>query len=344
MNVDLAPFPSYLAKRAEVDAAWSRCEQHFASLESPLRELAERFFLAVSRGASSHRSYFSNPLAPPLLYMPLWLRDGLAKRGRPVPSDDAMIELLAGTMQGYFYIRIQDDVLDDSKRADAELLLLGNACLSFMISAYTEALGGGVAPFWQAFGRAFADFSRLTLVEQRAVVDDAPYPTESFVAHADKVAFARVPLLAVALLADAPELEANIRALVHHLGVAYGLTNDALGWPRDVDAGHRTYMLAEAGIEHAELLTLARAEPGAEREARAEALVERIRGSLYEGGILRRTLATATTFHHRAEGEAQALGMEGFGAFTQERIAWIEAFEREISLLTLRRVMSRSSG
>ena len=102
-------------------------------------------------------------------------------------------------------------------------------------------------------------------------------------------------------------------------------------------------MLSEAGVERSALLSLARLEPDPARETRREALVERIRQSLYEGGTLRSTLATATTFHHRAADEARALGMEGFGAFTDERIAWIEALERAISLFTLRRVMSRAS-
>ncbi len=251
-------FPSYLAKQAEIDAAWELCERRFDALPSPLDALATRFLRSITQGTPSHRGYFSGPLAPPLLYMPLWLSDRLDAEGAfPPHARASIVPILAGTMQGYFYVRIQDDLLDEPSRADPEMLLFGNACFAGMVLAFTDALGPRAPAFFQAFDRAFAAFSRLTLAEQRAVRGADPYPEALFEEHADKVAFARVPLLAVAALAGAAHLEDSIRTLVSRLGIAYGLANDALGWPRDLRAGHRTHMLALAGLERADLDHLA---------------------------------------------------------------------------------------
>ncbi|MDI1447682.1 hypothetical protein [Polyangium sp. 6x1] len=339
MNVSDSPFPSYEARRADIDAAWAIVEAHLAALPDPLDALAARFLASVSAGEARHRAYFQNPLAPPLLYMPLWLRDGLVGAGRaPAALDEALPRILAGTMLGYFYVRIQDDVLDDPERADRELLLLGNACFTGMIALLREALADHRG-FWGAFDRAFVAFSRLTALEQRVVRSDEPYPELLFEEHCDKVAFARVPLLAVAALADRIDAEPAICALVHRLGVAYGLANDVLGWPRDLLAGHRTYLLAAAGLDHASLARVDAEAAGPSRNAARERLTEALRGDLYEGGRLRRTLQAAVTWHARAAEAARVLPLPAFEAFTAERIAWIEALDRQIVVMSLRRAL-----
>jgi len=337
-------FPSYLAKQAEIDAAWELCERRLGALPSPLDALAARFLRSVAEGTTSHRGYFSGPLAPPLLYLPLWLARRLSTEGAlTAHAEAAVTPLLAGTMQGYFYVRIQDDLLDDPARADPELLLLGNACFAGMVLAYTEALGPRAAAFFQAFDRAFSAFSRLTLAEQRVVRGDGPYPEALFEEHAGKVAFARVPLLAVAALADALHLEPSITALVDHLGVAYGLANDALGWPRDLRAGHRTHLLALAGLERADLDALAKLTDEQTRAEAHEALAERLRVSLYEGMLLHRTIERAIAAQHQAAASAQALGLPGFDGYTTDRLAWLGALDREILAMSIKRALGARS-
>ncbi|MRG91697.1 hypothetical protein [Polyangium spumosum] len=339
-----AAFPSYLAKQAMIDAAWDLCERRFEALPAPLDEIGARFLRSVGEGTPSHRAYFSGPLAPPLLYMPLWLADRLTAEGAlPARAQASIAPILAGTMQGYFYVRIQDDLLDDPARADHELLLLGNACVAGMVLAYTEALGPRAPAFFQAFDRAFLAFSRLTLAEQRVVRSDDPYPEALFEEHAGKVAFARAPLLAVAALADALHLEPSITTLIDHLGVAYGLANDVLGWPRDLRAGHRTYLLATAGLTRADLDRIAALSDEHARAEAHEALAERLRGTLYEGMLLRRTLERAIAEQGRAAESARALGLPGFEAYTADRLAWLGALDREILAMSLKRALGGRS-
>jgi hypothetical protein len=339
VKVSLDPCPSYLAKEAEINAAWAIVERRMAALPPPLDELGARFLRSVGGSSSGHRGYFSSPLAPPLLYMPLWLCDGLRARGAlPAEAEAAIPMILAGTMHGYFYVRIQDDALDEPGRESPEMLLLGNASIAAMFDAYRQALGAH-GPFWEAFDRAFVEFSRLTLAEGRAVRSDAPYPATLFDEHADKVAFARVPLLAVAALAGKMELERSIRELVHLLGTAYGHANDVLGWARDLKAGQRTRLLAEAGLVHADVEAVLREPEGASREAAHEALAERMRKALYEGMLLHRTLGEAIAAQRRAAQLGATIGLAGFAAFTNERVAWLEALDQQVLALSLRRAL-----
>lgn len=336
-------FPSYHAKRAEIDAAWDECEQRFGSLPPPLRGLATQFLQSIALASGSHRNYFSDPLAPPLLYMPIWLFDSLVEQRQLSPADhSALIKILAGTIQGYLHIRTQDDVLDEPARADANLLLFGNACSSGMVAAYVEALGTHSSQFWTEYDRAVVDFSCLTLAEQHAVKQDNFYEVERFDEHADKVAFARIPLLAVAALASRFDMRPSICSLVHELGIAYGLVNDVVGWTRDLRAGHRTHLLATAGLTHAELRHLHQIPDDTARTAAGETLAERLRENLYQGRLLHESLGRALHHHERARDTARALGLFGFEQFHIDRTAWLSALD-EIGALTLARVLRQSS-
>jgi hypothetical protein len=339
-------FLSYRAKQPEIDQAWERCEQRFHSLPDPLRDLATQFLHAITDVSGTHRSYFSSPVAPPLLYMPLWLVDGLNRDRSPDKqlTSLSVIPILTATMQGYIGIRMQDDVLDEPHRSNPNLLLLGNTCFSYMVAELAAAVAGHDAAFWPAFDRAILDFSHQTNAEQSAVLQDNLYDFKQFEAHANKVAFACIPLFAVAALADRFDLEADLKTLVHQLGIAYGIANDVLGWPRDVRSGHRTWLLASASFSRNEWERLQTIPEGSDRDLATSHLVENLRTKLYEGGCLRHAIAQAKHFHLEAAQTAQKAGLTGFDDFTRERIAWLETLDRQTALMTLKRALQRANS
>lgn len=339
-------FPSYKAKQAIIDVAWEHCELRLQSLPLPLRELSAQFLDTIADASGSHRSYFSSPFAPPLLYMPLWLADGLSKdRAVAARLDPSVLaRVLAATMHGYIGIRLQDDVLDEPTRSNPNLLLLGNTCFSYMVVELAAVLATRGEHAWPAFDQAIVDFSHLTLAEQHAVLYDEQYGAERFEAHADKVAFARIPLLIVAAIADRMDCAHGIQHLVHQLGIAYGIANDVLGWSRDVRCGHRTWLLARAGFTRETWEALQRVPEGAQRDAASAEFLERLRTDLYEKRLLREAITRAIEVHRSAQETAQNIGLVGFDDFTHDRIAWLEGLDRQTSLLTLQRLLHKQRG
>lgn len=309
----------------ELDDAWALVEGRLAALPPPLDALGRHFLGSVSAGGTGYRAYFSGALASPLVLLPLWLRERFHQESpHTAPSHEVAVRLAAAAMWGYFYIRIQDNALDEASSHRAHLLL-GNVCGMEMVQLFSEAAGSS-SLFREQSAQAWLDFTRWTLAEHAQLLSDEPYTEELFIQHCNKVAFARVPALAVCVLAGHPELQRPVEQLLLQLGVAYGLVNDALGWPRDLENHHRTYLLARAGYLHSE--------PG-------EAARERLRPLLYEGGLLMQTLEQAALWQRRAAETAATLGLAPFPSYTQERLALLDKLVNEVNLLSLQRALSR---
>jgi hypothetical protein len=315
---------SYQVSQPTLDSAWELLEARLTTLPPPLDALARRFLERISDGEKGHRGYFSSQLAPPLVFLPLWLRERF-RREQPAtaPSEEVTVRLVAAAMWGYLYIRIQDDLLDEA-HPDRSRTLLGNVC-GWEMARLLEALVGNSVAFRSAFERAWLDFTRWTLAEHEQLLSDAPYGDEQFEQHARKVAFARVPALAMCILAGRAELEPTVETLVDRLGVAYGLTNDVVGWQRDLANGHRTFLLARAGFTRGEPLESAR---------------HTVREALYGRGLLTETLESSATWQRRAAESAEALGLAEFSDYTRERLALLDELAREARMFQLRWVLA----
>lgn len=314
----------YQVFRPTLDAAWELLEARLTTLPPPLDALARRFLVRISDGEKGHRGYFSSQLAPPLVFLPLWLRERfLREQPASAPSEEVTVRLVAAAMWGYLYIRIQDDLLDEAQ-PDRSQTLLGNVC-GLEMARLLESLVGDSAAFRSAFERAWLDFTRWTLAEHEQLLSDAPYGDEHFEQHARKVAFARVPALAMCILAGRAELEPTVEALVDQLGVAYGLTNDVVGWRRDLANGHRTFLLARAGFT--------RGEP-------PESALGKVREALYGRGLLTATLESSASWQHRAAQSAETLGLAEFADYTRERLTLLDELAREARMVQLRWVLA----
>jgi hypothetical protein len=311
---------SYEVFQPAIDSAWEILERQLTTLPPPLDALARRYLARISEGERGHRGYFSSRLAPPLVFLPLWLRERF-RREQPdaAPSEEVTVRLVAVAMWGYLYIRIQDDLLDEAY-PDRAQTLLGNVC-GMEMARLLEELVGTSAPFRAAFERAWLDFTRWTLAEHEQLLSDAEYGYEHFEQHTRKVAFARVPALAVCILAGRADLEPTLETLVDQLGVAYGLTNDVVGWQRDLANGHRTFLLARAGFSRGVPLESARQE---------------VREALYGRGLVARTLEESAVWQRRAAATAETLGMAEFSDYTRERLALLDELAHEAKLLQLR--------
>lgn len=286
-----------------VEGVWQRLRARVAAYPEELRELSEAWFARVDG-----QGFFGAADAAPLLFLPLW--------ADPQGDRDAHLVHGEATALAYFYVRAQDNVIDEpAGRGDPPLLLAANAWLWDALRVWAEVPHEG---FQLAARDAWLRFSAATEAERRQLGCRDAYPDALFRAHAAKVALAEIPVLAVLARTRRWELAGHVRPLIHALGVAYGRMNDVAGHTRDLRAGMATHLLSRVR---------ASLPPGS---TDADVL-SAISGSPW----LEDALAEAAEDHAAALPHAAALGMMAFVGYHEERLTRLRAWQTRISLLRL---------
>lgn len=294
----------YETDRDCIARVWGRLESRLDAYPGELRELAVKFRWSIR---ADERMYFSSADAAPLLYLPIWL--GRAGAG-------ALDDILEATALLYWFVRIQDNVLDEpDHRGHPPLLLVGNLLLWDALELYRGVTSD--ARFWAHARGAWQTFCEETEQERQWMEARARYPADAFARHARKVAVAEIPVYAaMAASGDWAGVEC-VAPLVQDLGIAYGLLNDVAGHERDLAAGAHTHLIATAGV-------------GAGSDD-----PEAIRHVLRTSDLLESFLDRAAQAHVAALAPAGALGMATFPAFTTERLARLALLRDRLSLRRL---------
>ncbi len=286
-----------------VEGVWERLRARVAGYPQELRELSEAWFAQVDG-----QGYFGAPDAAPLLFLPLW--------ADPEGDRDAHIALGEATALAYFHVRVQDNVIDEpGGRADPPLLLAANAWLWDALRVWSDVPHAG---FQVAARDAWLRFSAATEAERRQLGRLGAYPEALFRAHAGKVALAEIPVLAVLARTGRWDLAAQVRPLVHALGVAYGRMNDVAGHARDLRAGMATHLLSKVRVS-----------------LPADAGDDDVLRAIATAPWLEDALSQAAEDHAAALPHAAALGMMAFVGYHEERVARLRAWQTRISLLRL---------
>jgi hypothetical protein len=310
----------YRRNQPLLDRVWDRLDDRFRHYPAPLRTLAGELVRTLG---PRPRRYFSGPDAAPILHLPIWAAGPASRRALPI--------LLEASALAYLYVRIQDNVIDEPvTRGRAPHLLLGNVLLGDAIALLARFVQS--PRVWDLARSAWTLFSSETESERRQLAANRGYGAERFRRNARKVALARVPLYAV--LAREGRLDrkatARIDTLVDKLGEAYGLVNDVLGCPRDLQSGAHTYLLASARA------TLAKHE-------RTDASALRL--ALATHPLFEAFLARAMRIHARALPIGLSLGLHAMTAFTEERRARIAWHLRRVTTLRLAMALApRATG
>jgi hypothetical protein len=271
-----------------------------------------------SVGGNGER-YFSSARATPLLHLPIWL-------GRELPRPQ-LIRVLEAIALLYFYVRIQDDVLDEPlTRGRADWLLLGN-CLVWDASQIFFGCSAR-ADYHRECRARFGEFSSATAAERaQLLMPRSSYSHASFAQHSRKAAVAELPLLAILASSDRWSERKHARSLIRTLGQAYALVNDVQGFEPDLAASHETFLIAQLRAT----LPRARRRDGAS-----------LRRALLDSEVLQNTLMNAIQWQRRALVPARKLKLPEFPAYTSERIAWLERWSRELLLARLAHVIDRT--
>ncbi len=230
MNADPALDELVAAALTRLEAEWAATPALAPRLRAWTRALA---------GGAAPAAYFQNPISFPLLRLPRWLAETLRA---PLPAD-FQAELVFSSINGYYFIRLLDNVMDQPAAAERGLLPAAAVFHAHFQLSYQRFFPAG-HPFWTDFTRHWARAAEVT-VEDGALteVDEAAFQRWA----GRKVGAALIPLAAVAHAAHGQAALPAWTRFVDAFGAWHQLFNDVFDWSRDLRLGAPTYFLWEAG-------------------------------------------------------------------------------------------------
>jgi hypothetical protein len=292
-----------------IRSTWKRLEKRLTGYPGGIGRMGKDF---MKREGGDGQQYFSSPQSTPLLHLPIWMARDI--------SSNTLLKVLEATALLYFYVRIQDDVLDEPlTRGRPEWLLLGN-CLIWDATSVFFTISSRPT-YHRACGRALGEFSRATAAERVQLLEPRRrYSLKSFQNHAAKAAIAEIPLLSVLAIRDRWAMRPHVEKVVRLLGQAYGLINDIYGFRSDLAASHETFLISE----------LRASQSKSQRKSGP-----RLMHTLMRTEIIERNIELAIRLHTRANAAAMALGMSAFPEYTDQRTEWLRLWSRQITLARL---------
>ena len=197
---------------------------------------------SLSRGAPP-ATYFTHPQAVPILLLPWWLEATI----RGTPSRAFQRDVVYSTVNGYYLVRMVDDLMDGDAPPPAPVLpALSHFQIEFSHPLVRYFPYGH--PFWDSFSDSwFAGAEAASVDAGSESIDRARFVDVS----AKKIAAAKVPLAAVGHRYDRTDLLQPWDGFVDRFGAWHQMFNDIVGWHRDLEAGRTTYFLCQAASRKA---------------------------------------------------------------------------------------------
>lgn len=224
--------------REMITAAVSRIGAEMAHKAPFMAERVGGWMRGLS-GSLQPADYFLHPVAFPMLLLPWWVE----KTCRAVPDLPFQSDLAYSTVNGYYYIRLIDNVMDGDASVDLKLLPALNFFHTQFQAAYQPYFPAG-HPFWN-------DLSEVWFRSGESAMQEASLPdidqTQFRQIAAQKVCAAKIPVAAVCCRHERPDLKPAWFQLVDRLGCWHQMMNDLFDWHKDMRHQSQTYFLSEAG-------------------------------------------------------------------------------------------------
>ncbi len=184
-------------------------------------------------------AHFTHVRMFPILRLPEWLVDTLA--GKPDPEFEQA--LMHSSVNGYYYIRLTDDVMDGDRDHKLEVSILPVA--GFFCSQFQSFYQIHFPPkhaFWQSF-------RELWIASCENAAHDSSLRTVSWSdferVSSRKYSAAGIPVTAACYYYDRPELIAPWLEFTHALARWSQMVDDVLDWHSDRRDQRATYFLSE---------------------------------------------------------------------------------------------------
>lgn len=308
--------PFYQAFASHLAAACDRLRERVGGLAEPLASLARPFIGEYGEATWSH------PYSFPLAFMPWWILDAAGRLPQMGPEFERAIDYAYGTMAGYLYIRIQDDIYDEPERpSDTRLLLVANELIRETFCAFGrhQEVSG---PFWSCFRRYWEDFGQATLWQMDAnrgrytVADEA-----DLVRSGRRLSLAKAPCAAVLLDLGCASRMGRLDEGMDQLQAANQLANDVASLPRDIESRNVTYPIALA--------------TGPDFDWSAADYRESALRCILRSEAVERTLERAADLHRRSLAAMDGLASPWLDGFVSARIEFLSRGAKEFTGLRL---------
>ncbi len=217
--------------------AIDRLHANLFRLMTPAAAMPMWQWLAGLAGTESPVNYFGHPLAFPVLLLPWWLEETIQS-----PDPAWQTDLAYSTINGYYYIRLIDNVMDNPAAVEAQLL----PAVAFFYTEFQRVYQPYFPtdhPFWGTFTEVWLHAAAITLEDARLA---APTETQFEQIAAQKISAVKIPLAATAHRHGQIHRLEPWNRLVDRLGCWHQQLNDLLGWHTDFTRQTATWFLAEA--------------------------------------------------------------------------------------------------
>jgi hypothetical protein len=176
--------------------------------------------------------YFLHPRRFPVVRLPWW-----SVEDRP-PDPALLDDVVRGTMAGYWYVRLVDDLVDREPRTPVEVLPLA-AFLHLEFEGAWRRHFPAESPFWPVFRARW-----LALADSTAPAADDPGPDALVARAAATIGAVVIPIRALTLAAGVPARFGPWAAAAEALARAEQLLDDLTDWHTDHERGQPNVLVA----------------------------------------------------------------------------------------------------
>jgi hypothetical protein len=221
-------------------AALERLQADFNAAAPQLAASVMKWLAQLAGGQPPH-VYFQHPLAFPSLLLPWWLEQSLR-----APDLGFQADLVHSTINGYYYIRLVDNLMDGHSTVESQLLPAAGFFHAQFQQAYVRYFAAS-HPFWKFFTATWFRAAEVTWQDAvlSATLEDIDLAQFQQVA-AHKADAGKIPLAAVCYHCGCPDRLPGWLAFFDRLGAWFQFSNDLFDWNKDLKYHTRTYFLAEA--------------------------------------------------------------------------------------------------
>jgi hypothetical protein len=214
--------------------------------------------IEVSGGAPDYLHSF----AQPIVRAPLWAAQAVAASGGAVHK--AMVETaVAAGAVGYYAVRLQDDLVDESIGDPGAIAVLSSAVLATAQSTLGSI--GLSAGFWRWHSGVMLRYAEAMQFEAEVRTNPDGYEEDAFDQVLERSRPLVVPGVAILDATDAWPLRPDFEQMVMAATSALQLINDLGHAAKDISAGNRTWVHTLLGVRGDSPLTRGRLIGGMDR-------------------------------------------------------------------------------